>query len=204
MTELRPDTKGVPSSCVDNRTVAVVCNTRFDSRCLRTHTFSAEDYFAINYLSSFLQIICFYSLQPFFPAIFTTNWKQSCFLFSSDDIKETVGVYQQTSHCLCPGVTCYRGCWSSGGARRQTQEGQVQQEHLQPSFWKSGRDFSVNLQQPSTELSKLDFRDLSAIFGTRFILFYFLNKDRRRPLLFQNYFLRKGNVYSGKLFTRKG
>ena len=88
-------------------------------------------------------------------------------------------------------------------ARLQTREGQAQQEQLQPSFRRPRRDFSAKLQQPSTDLCKLDLRNLSTVFGTRLILF-FEQGLKKTPLLLQNYFLQKENLYSGKLFTRKG
>lgn len=175
LTALSPDTKGVPSYCVDNRIMAVSCNTRFDSR----YTSSAEDYFAIDYLSSFLQIICFYSLQPFLQpsSLLTGNKALSSFLpWCSGDIKATVGAYEKISHCPCSGATCYSTCWSSGGtvtARLQTQEGQVQQKHLQPSFRRQRRDFSVKLQalywSQQTRLQKPKYHIWYKIY---FILFF--------------------------------
>lgn len=50
-------------------------------------------------------------------------------------------------------------------AKLQTQEGQVEQENLQPSFSRPRRDFSVSLQQLSADLSKLDFRNLKSLPG---------------------------------------
>lgn len=147
-----------------------------------------------------LQIITFYCLQPFFPAIFTTDWKQSYFLFSS----LVLGWHQKISHHLCSAATAAVGLQEAQWQRdSRSSKGKYSRSacSLPLRGWEE-----IVLSAFNSPLPISGFRDWSTTFGQMIIVvyIYFEQGQKKTPLLLQNDFLQKGRLYSWKLFTSKG